>query len=147
MLTHLNPKSSYDLIKSCISIYWLVGFIECSNCFNLVLEQDKFILEFIIKVKDEQFLLMLIKKLLHISNKIIIGKDNQFVLKTTQSRAISNVIKLFSSKDYKFKGVNSFKFNLWKKVYARLHKITFHSKDLKRIEKIYKIIVKHNKKS
>jgi hypothetical protein len=86
--------------------------MECKNSFNLLLKQGKYNAEFTIKIKNEEVLLNLIKKRFHIPNKIIVENNGWFILKTTQSRAITNIIKFFSPFNRKFKGMNSFKFNL-----------------------------------
>ena len=86
--------------------------MEGKNSFNLLLKQDKYKAEFSIKIKNEEVLLNLIKRLFHIPNNIIIENNGWFILKTTQSRAITNIIKFFSPLNRKFKGMNSFKFNI-----------------------------------
>lgn len=70
----------------------------------------KFDIEFFIAHKSDKFLLQLIKRLLHIPNNVKYdSKMNIYVLNTKNSRAILNVIDLFSKK---FIGMKSLEFKL-----------------------------------
>lgn len=140
IISHLNENSSSETIKSVVSKYWLTGFIEGKGNFDVISEQFGFNVEFSIQIKKEIELLYLIKRILHISNKIIIGQNEYFVLKTKQSRAISNIIDVFSASDFKFKGVKSLYFKLWKRAFYYKHR------NIKKVSKIHRIIQKLHKK-
>jgi len=49
-----------------------VGFIEGKGNLDVLYEQDVFNVEFSIRIKRDEILLNLIKRLLHIPNKVII---------------------------------------------------------------------------
>ncbi len=136
-ISHLSDKSSYETIKSAVSIYWLAGFIEGKGNLDVLSEQGVFNVEFSIRIKRDEILLNLIKRLLHIPNKVIIEQKG-WLLKTRHSRAISNIINFFSSKACKFKGMKSLEFKLWKKA--------FYYKNTNKVAKIHSIILKLHKK-
>lgn len=133
-ILNLNHKSSHETIKSVLSMYWLTGFIEGRGNLDILSVQDEFKVEFSIQIKREEVLLNLIKRLLHISNKVIF-EEKGWLLKTKQSRAIMNIINVFSSSGCKFRGIQSLYFKLWTKA--------FYSK--KNIGKIHKIVEKLHK--
>lgn len=139
-ISHLNDKSSYETIKSAISIYWLAGFIEGKGNFGVLYEQSVFIVEFSIRIKREEALLYFIKRFLHIPNKVILEQNGFLLLKTKQSRAISNIIDAFSSKDCKFKSMKSLYFKLWKKAFY------YKNINIKKVAIIYKIMLNLHKK-
>jgi hypothetical protein len=76
------------------------------------------------------------------ANKIII-EDQNFCLKTTDSDCVSikNIIYIFSLKAFKFKGMKSLHFKLWKKAFF-YNNININPK---KVEKIHKILLKLNK--
>lgn len=86
--------------------------MEGKGKFDVLFEQGEFRLELCIRIKREVALLNLVKRFLHISNKVIIEQNGDFTLKTKNSRAISNIIDIFSAKDCKFKGMKSLEFKL-----------------------------------
>jgi hypothetical protein len=101
----------------------LAGFIETRANLEISLdtlqigpgaggEGGIFIIEFTIGQKLDGLLLYLIKRLLHIPSKIVIKKNGLRYLTTKNSRAISNIIDLFSSGGHKLKGMKSLEFKL-----------------------------------
>jgi len=140
-ILHLSETSSYEEIKSIVSMGWLVGFCEAKANFLIspsVFHSGKFDIEFFITHKSDKFLLQLIKRLLHITNNVKYdSKMNIYVLNTKNSRAILNVIDLLTNK---FIGMKSLEFKLWHK--ANILK----NKKIDKISKIYKILVKLHKK-
>lgn len=138
-IVHLNDKSSLETIRSAISKYWLVGFIEGKGNFLISYEHGLYKVEFFISVNTDKILLNHIKRIFHISNAII-SEQNGWLLKTKNNRAILNIIKFFSIKDCKFKGINSLYFKLWTKAFY------YQNLKVNKVVKIYKIIQKlHNK--
>ena len=93
-----------------------MGFIEGEGRLGVLrLPEDELNVEFSIEVQNRDgFLLFLIKRLLHIPSKVTakVEENGYLELKTKQSRAISNIIDMFSAKDYKFKGMKSLEFKL-----------------------------------
>lgn len=136
-ISYLSDKSSHETIKSALSMYWLVGFTEGKGNLDILSVQDGFKVEFSIQIKSEEVLLNLIKRLLHIPNKVIF-EEKGWLLKTKQSRAIINIINVFSSKGCMFNGINSLYFKLWTKA--------FYSKKINKVGKIHKIVEKLHKK-
>lgn len=118
-ISHLSDNSSSEIIKSAVSIYWLVGFIEGKGNLDVLSDQAIFNVEFSIRIKNDKVLLYLIKRLLHIPNKIILDQSGYFILKTKHSRSISNLINVLSVKsgNSKFKGMKSFEFKLWRRAF------------------------------
>lgn len=140
----LSEKSNHEIIKSFVSMDWLVGFIEGRGNLYVLSEQNGcFNVGFSIWVEKEVILLQLIKRLLHISNKIIIDKNGYFVLKTNQSRSISNIINVLSVRgsNCKFKGMKSFEFKLWRRAF--LYKNT---NNINKLAKVHSIIKKFKSK-
>lgn len=146
--SHLNPtKSKYDEILSFISIPWLIGFVESKAIFSIGsaassggLQDNKFSLVFTLELNhhhpDDKLLLQLIKRILHIKSSVRYSKYNSYVLETRNSRAISNIINLFTNK---FRGMKSLNFKLWSRAYLRLNNQT-------KIRKISIILTKVNNK-
>jgi len=148
---HLNETSSYEEIKSVVLINWLAGFIETRANLEISLdtlqigpgaggEGGIFIIEFTIGQKLDGLLLYLIKRLLHIPSKIVIKKNGLRYLTTKNSRAISNIIDLFSSGGHKLKGMKSLEFKLWSKAFY------YRNTNIKKVAKIHKIMLKLRKK-
>jgi hypothetical protein len=135
-LTHLNAKSSYEEIKSVIFINWLAGFTEARANIGILPKRDAFDIEFSIGGQDG-LLLYLIKRLFHIPNQIVIQKENGLrYLTTKNSRAISNIIDLFSTGGLKFKGMKSLEFKLWSKAFY------YRNTNIKKVAQIHKIMLK-----
>jgi hypothetical protein len=110
-INHLSLSSKYFEIESSISIPWLAGFIEAEGNFGLFPDNNRFNIEFTLVQKLDGFLLELIKILLHIPNKVQYSEIRDIkILKTKNSRAVSNIIDLFQGK---FKGMKSLEFKLW----------------------------------
>lgn len=139
-ISHLNETSSYEEIKSVVLINWLAGFIETEANLGIFLDRGIFNIEFTIGQKLDGLLLYLIKRLLHIPSKIVIKKNGLRYLTTKNSRAISNIIDLFSSGGPKFKGMKSLVFKLWSKAFY------YRNTNIKKVAKIHKIMLKLRKK-
>ena len=133
-LKNLNENSSYEEIKNVISIYWLVGFVEAEGNFCIFPDRGKFNVEFTLAQKLDKILLLLIKRILHISSNVNYSeKRNIYVLNTNKSRTIQGIIEDFTGK---FKGMKSLEFKLWSK--ANYYKKT----NIDKVSKIHKIISK-----
>lgn len=150
------PLENVNNINNVMTKPWLIGFIEAEGSFYLVskdwgriVHQSNFVPsivmggfdnEFSIRHKTDRFLLHMLKRLLHIPNKIIYDYSmNTYVLKTRNSRAILNIVNLFSRE---FKGMKSLEFKLWSKA-----KFYSDNKKVEKVEKIHKILFKIQKKN
>ena len=92
------------------------------------------ILNFTIVQKLDKILLLLIKRILHISSNVNYNKTNNiYVLNTKNSRSVENIIDKFTGK---FKGMKSLEFKLWCK--ANYYKKT----RIDKVSKIHKILSK-----
>jgi len=140
-ISHLNEQSSHEEIKSVVLLNWLVGFTETKGNLAVFFDRGIYNIEFTIGLqKLDGLLLYLIKRLLHIPNKIIIKKNGLWCLTTKNSRAISNIVDLFSSGGHKFKGIKSLEFKLWSKAFY------YRNINIKKVDKIYKLMLKLRKK-
>lgn len=112
-IAHLNETSSHEEIRSTISASWLVGFTEAKGNFEICPDGEIFCIGYTLVLESDKLLSQLIKRFLHIpSNVNYNSSKNVYALKTKNSRAISNLIDLFSSKGRKFKGIKSLEFKL-----------------------------------
>jgi hypothetical protein len=133
-ICHLNENSSYEEIENVLSIYWLAGFIEAEGNFGVFPDRGRFNIEFTIVQKLDKILLLLIKRILHISSNVNFNKTrNIYVLNTKNSRSIQNIIETFTGK---FKGMKSLEFKLWSKAYY------YKNLRIDKVSKIHKIISK-----
>lgn len=125
----LIPHSN---ILNTISYDWLTGFIEAEGDFGVIAFQDIFYLEFYITQKLDPVLLEFIRRIFHIPGKLVYSEERGiYQLKTKNSRAIQNIIKIL---DGRLKGIKSLKFKLWSKAF------NFRNTNLIKVAKIYQII-------
>lgn len=154
-ILHLNENSKYEEIKSVLSENWLVGYIEAVGNYLIypsvsvgsALQKSTknknydgrcfaFEIEFKI-VQPDEFILFLIKRLLHIRNNVKYNKDiDMYYLSTKNSRSILNIIKLYTNK---FKGMKALEFKLWLK--ANRYKNHGAGAKNSKVHKIYKIVL------
>jgi len=142
-ISHLNINSRLEDIKSAISIYWLVGFVESVGYF-VIRNESKPIIEFTIKTEPaDPLILHFIKRLLQIPNKVMyVEEEQRNILTTTNNRAVKNVIEKFSKIQSrklelgKFRGVKSLMFKLWTKAHY------YKDKDPKKFAKLAGIMLK-----
>jgi hypothetical protein len=94
-----------------------MGYVELSGYF-FIYNDYKPTVGFIVKATDF-FILQVIKRILHIPNRVrFISEDQCYILCTTNNRAIQNIVNKFSKiqsrkfEEAKFKGVKSLMFKL-----------------------------------
>lgn len=122
-------------ILNIISYNWLTGFIEAKGYFGIIPTKDKFSIEFNITQKLDSVLLEFIRRIFHIPGKLVFSeKRDIYELKTRNSRAIQNIIKIFNNR---FKGMKSLEFKLWSKAFY------YRNTNLIKVAKIYQIIKKN----
>lgn len=138
-ISHLTASSSYEEIKSTISNVWLVGFTEALGKFSVSADTGRYYTKFTLALLDlDRLLLQLIKRLLHIPNFVNVTSKNSCVITTSHSRAILNIIKLFTDK---YIGMKSLEFKLWSK--ANYYKYSNTGK----VSKIHKILLNLEEKN
>jgi hypothetical protein len=97
---------------------WLVGFIEAEGSFYLVSKDSVRITHaFGLTQKLDRILLESIKLILHIPTSVKFkSKHNYYILDTTNSRAIENIIDYFKDT---MKGVKSLEYKIWARSYVK----------------------------
>lgn len=110
------PLTHVDSVSSVISKPWLVGFIEAEGSFYLVNKSStRMVHGFGLTQKLDEIVLQAIRLILHISSKVRYKEIyNHYILDTTNSRAIENVIDYFKSE---LKGVKSLEYKIWARAY------------------------------
>lgn len=126
------PLTNVNSINNVMSKSWLVGFIEAEGSFYLTNKDSpnscRIVHGFGLTQKQDKIVLEAIKILLHINNPVIFKElYNHYILDTTNSRAIENIIIYFYNT---MKGIKSLEFRIWARSYAKhkgnynkLHKI------------------------
>lgn len=123
------PLKDVNYINSVMSKAWLVGFVEAEGSFYLTSKNSKTIVHgFGLTQKLDEIVLHALGLILHISNPVTYKeKYNHYILDTTNSRAIENIILYFKDT---MKGVKSLEYRIWARSYNRnkgdydkLHKI------------------------
>jgi hypothetical protein len=110
----LNVNSiNYVMTKS-----WLVGFIEAEGSFYLTNKgSNKISHGFGLTQKLDKIVLEAIRIILHITNPVKFKElHNYFILDTTNSRAIENIIAYFRNT---MKGVKSLEYRIWARSYTK----------------------------
>jgi hypothetical protein len=120
------PITNVESLNNVMTKDWLIGFIEAEGSFYLV-QKDERIHPVFTVFSYNIHILCSIKHILHIKNKITYD-NNVYCLTTSQSRSITNIIKMFKNK---FRGMKSLIFKLWEK--------GFYYKD-KNIGKSFKLL-------
>lgn len=123
------PLTGVESVNNVMTKDWLIGFIEAEGSFYLVKKDSKRIVHgFGLTQKLDKTVLESIGILLHISTKVRY-KDlyNHYILDTTNSRAIENIIEYFHSS---MKGIKSLEYRIWARSYIK------HKNDY---EKLYEI--------
>jgi hypothetical protein len=119
----LSFKTVQDL--GCIMTKpWLVGFVEAEGSFYLVSKDEKRIVHgFGMSQKLDKVVLEGIRCILHISTSVKFKSNhNYYMLDTTNSRAIENIIKYFNST---MKGMKALEYRIWARSYVK-HKGKFN---------------------
>lgn len=118
-----------NIVKNIMNKSWLVGFIEAEGSFYLTnKDSNRIVHGFGITQKLDEIVLKAIGLLLHIKNPVIYKElHNYYILDTTNSRAIENIIDFFNNT---FKGMKSVEYRIWARSYKK-HKGNY--------DKLYKI--------
>jgi hypothetical protein len=97
---------------------WLVGFIEAEGSFYLVSKDSSRIVHgFGLTQKLDSIVLQAIGLILHIPTTVKFKLNhNHYILDTTNSRAIENIIKYFKDT---MKGMKSVEYRIWARSYIK----------------------------
>jgi len=112
------PLTDVDSIKNVMTKSWLVGFIEAEGSFYLTNKTPTRIAHgFGLTQKLDKIVLEGIGILLHIKNPVKYKEIyNHYILDTTNSRAIENIIAFFKNT---MKGVKSLEYRIWARSYTK----------------------------
>ena len=107
-----------DLVKTVMSKAWLVGFIEAEGSFYLTnKDSNRIVHGFGLTQKLDKVVLQAIGLILHISNPVRYKEIyNNYILDTTNSRAVENIIVYFKDT---MKGIKSLEYKIWARSYNR----------------------------
>jgi hypothetical protein len=102
---------------------WLIGFTEAEGSFYLVSkDKTRIVHGFGISQKLDKIVLEGIRCILHIPTAVKFkSKHNYYILDTTNSRAIENIIKYFHNT---MKGMKAVEYRIWARSYVK-HKGDF----------------------
>jgi hypothetical protein len=112
------PLTDVDSINNVMTKSWLVGFIEAEGSFYLTNKTPTRIAHgFGLTQKLDKIVLEGIGILLHIKNPVKYKEIyNHYILDTTNSRAIENIIAFFKNT---MKGVKSLEYRIWARSYTK----------------------------
>lgn len=112
------PLTNVDSINNVMTKSWLVGFIEAEGSFYLVSKTPTRIVHgFGLTQKRDKIVLESIGIILHIKNAVRYKElHNHYILDTTNSRAIENIIDFFKNT---MKGVKSLEYRIWARSYTK----------------------------
>lgn len=107
-----------DSLHSIMSKAWLVGFVEAEGSFYLTSKQSSRIVHgFGLTQKLDKIVLQAMGLILHIPNSVRFKEIyNHYILDTTNSRAIENIIAYFK---HTMKGVKSLEYRIWARSYIK----------------------------
>jgi hypothetical protein len=112
------PLTDVNSINKVMTKSWLVGFIEAEGSFYLTNKSSNRIVHgFGLTQKLDKVILEAIAIMLHIKNPVRFKElHNYYILDTTNSRAIENIIVFFKNT---MKGVKSLEYRIWARSYAK----------------------------
>ena len=112
------PLTNTNDINNVMCKSWLIGFIEAEGSFYLTKKDENRIVHgFGLTQKLDKIVLQGIGLMLHIDNPVIFKElYNHYILDTTNSRAIENIIAFFKGT---MKGVKSLEYRIWARSYKK----------------------------
>ena len=112
------PLTSVNSLNNVISKSWLIGFIEAEGSFYLTnKDSNRIVHGFGLTQKLDKIVLEGIGFMLHINNPVRYKElHNHYILDTTNSRAIENIIVFFKDT---MKGVKSLEYKIWARSYTK----------------------------
>jgi hypothetical protein len=135
------PLKSINCVTNIMTKPWVVGFIEAEGSFYLTFHDSSRIVHgFGLTQKLDSIVLESIGLILHIPNSVKYKEmQNYYILDTTNSRAIENIIYYFKNT---MKGVKSLEYKIWARSYTKYkgnYKKLFSIRDI--IRKIRKLLL------
>nr|YP_006280971.1 putative LAGLIDADG homing endonuclease [Helicosporidium sp. ex Simulium jonesi]ACT36198.1 putative LAGLIDADG homing endonuclease [Helicosporidium sp. ex Simulium jonesi] len=118
IITNIND------IKSIIPKPWVIGFIEAEGSFFITKKDENRLVHcFGISQKLDPIVLLSLKYLFHIPTKVKYKyKHNYYLLETSNSRSIENIIKYFlgpHNTHTNMKGSKGLEFRIWARTYFK----------------------------
>lgn len=112
------PLKSVDQVKAIMAKAWIIGFIEAEGSFYLTNKTSTRIVHgFGLTQKLDEIVLQAIGLTLHIPNPVRYKEIyNHYILDTTNSRSIENVIMYFKAE---MKGIKSLEYKIWARSYVK----------------------------
>ena len=112
------PLKSVNDINNVMTKPLLIGFIEAEGSFYLVnKDSNRIVHGFGLTQKLDSIVLQSIGLILHISTKVKYKSNyNHYILDTTNSRAIENIIDYFKNT---MKGMKSVEYRIWSRSYTK----------------------------
>jgi len=112
------PLNKFSSVNKIMSKDWLVGFIEAEGSFYLVNKDSNRIFHgFGLTQKLDEIVLQAIALILHINTSVRYKElQDYYILDTTNSRAIENIIDFFK---HTMKGVKSLEYRIWARSYVK----------------------------
>jgi len=112
------PFTDVNCVNNVMTKSWLVGFIEAEGSFYLTnKDSNRIVHGFGLSQKLDKIVLDGIALMLHISNPVIFKElHNYYILDTTSSRAVENIILFFRDT---MKGVKSLEYRIWARSYYK----------------------------
>ena len=112
------PLTDVTSVNNVMSKSWLVGFIEAEGSFYLTnKDSNRIVHGFGLTQKLDKVVLDGIGIMLHIKNPVRFKElHNHYILDTTNSRAIENIILFFKDT---MKGVKSLEYRIWARSYTK----------------------------
>jgi hypothetical protein len=97
---------------------WVIGFIEAEGSFYLVSKDfNRIVHAFGLTQKLDSVVLESIRLILHISSSVKFKEiHNYYILDTTNSRSIENIIDYFNNQ---MKGIKSLEYKIWARSYKK----------------------------
>ena len=112
------PLTNVNSLNSVMSKSWLIGFIEAEGSFYLTnKDSNRIVHGFGLTQKLDKIVLQGIGFMLHINNPVRYKElHNHYILDTSNSRAIENIIVFFKDT---MKGVKSLEYKIWARSYTK----------------------------
>jgi len=117
-----DTKTIDEILKLSYFDNWLIGFTEAEGSFSISNENDGKRIRpyFSINQKYDYYIIEAIRIKLNFNCKVLVRKDNMYMLSAKSKREIENVIKFYSKVEIKLLGYKGLQFRLWIKEIGKL---------------------------